>query len=566
MAAPANNFGFDEVVAGKKDSSASQEKCGQLIRDWQYLFGLRGNWNTHWTEIAERIWPQHAYLFQQYAQLTVQGDKRNFELFDSTGLISLQRFGAILDSLLTPRNQFWHQLRPEDETLNRDKATRLWFEEVNNRLFSYRYNPHANFASQNQQLFKSLGAYGTGVMLIDDLAGHDGLRYKNVHLGELYLQENHQGVVDRVCRYFMMTGRQAIQKFGEENCPDTIVQQTKLFPDSQYFFIHWVMPREDKDPFRKDFKGMDFASYYISIEGQKLVAEGGYRTFPYAIGRYEQAPNEAYGRSPAMDVLPSIKTLNEQKKTMLMQGQRVVDPIILAHDDGVAAGFSMEPGSINPGGVSKDGRLLVQTLPTGNIQAGEELMKAEQDLIKDTFLVSIFQILTENPEMTATEVMERTREKGILLAPTIGRQQSEYLGPLIDRELDILARQGLLPPQPRMLRSAKGKYKLVYDSPISRAQKAERVSGAMRTLEFFGQYAQQVQDPSILHLIDIDKAGPEIAEANGMPSSWLASPEKLAQARQKMQQMQQQQTAIQAAPAAAGVIKARAAAKGNGGG
>ena len=564
MAEPANNVGFD-VTKPVKDSDKNREKVSQLVRDWQYLFGLRGNWNVHWTEIAQRIWPQHAYLFQQFAQLTVQGDKRNFEIYDSTGLIALQRFGAILDSLLTPRNQFWHQLRPQDETLLRDKATRLWFEEVNDRLFSYRYNPHANFASQNQLIFKSLGAYGTGILLIDDLAGAKGIRYRNIHLGEVYLQENHQGVVDRVCRYFIMTGRQALQKFGAENCPETIVKMSEQFPDRQYFFIHWVMPNEDKDPFRKDLKGMDYASYYISIEGQKLVAEGGYRTFPYAIGRYEQAPNEAYGRSPAMDVLPAIKTLNEQKKTMLQQGHRAVDPVILAHDDGVIAGFSMEPGSVNLGGVSKDGRLLVQPLPTGSVQAGEELMKAEQDLIKDTFLVSIFQILTENPEMTATEVMERTREKGILLAPTVGRQQSEYLGPLIDRELDILARQGLLPPQPRMLKSAKGKYKVVYDSPISRAQKAERVSGAMRTLEFFGQYAQQAQDPSILHLIDIDVAGPAIAEANGMPPSWLSSPEKLAQARKQFQQQQQQQQAIQAAPAQAGVIKAQAALKGAGG-
>lgn len=45
-----------------------------------------------------------------------------------------------------------------------------------------------------------------------------------------------------------------------------------------------------------------------------------------------------------------------------------------------------------------------------------------------TLLVTLFQILTETPQMTAAEVVERTNEKGILLAPTVGRQQSEYLG------------------------------------------------------------------------------------------------------------------------------------------
>ncbi len=557
------NFGFDKNE--KYDSSADDELAGELIRDWGYLFGLRGNWNTHWTEIAQRIWPQHAYLFQNFGQLTMQGDKRNFQLFDSTGLLALQRFGAIMDSLLTPRDQYWHQLRPDDETLLRDKSTRLWFEQVNLKLFSERYNAHANFSSQNQGVYKSLGAYGTGVLFIDDLFGVNGLRYRNVHLGEVYLQENHQGVVDGVCRYFLLTGRQAMEQFGEQ-CPDTIKDTYKNFPERQYFFLHWVKPNKEKDPFRKDFKGMDYSSYYISMDGKKIVAKGGYRSFPYAVPRYEQAPNEAYGRSIAMDVLPSIKTLNEQKKTMLKQGQRVVDPVILAHDDGVVSAFDLEPGSINAGGVSKDGRLLVQTLPVGNVQAGEEFMKVEQDLIKDSFLISIFQILTENPEMTATEVMERTREKGILLAPTIGRQQSEYLEPLIDRELDILARQGQLPPQPRLLKSAKGKYKIVHDSPISRTQKAEKVSGALRTLEAFSNYANMTQDPSILHYINLDIAAPQIAEAYGVPPSWMNDPKKIAQIRAQMQKQQQQQTAIQAAPAAAGVMKAKAAMGKGGGG
>ena len=153
---------------------------------------------------------------------------------------------------------------------------------------------------------------------------------------------------------------------------------------------------------------------------------------------------------------------------MLKQGHRALDPVLLAHDDGVIDGFTLQPGAINPGGVSSDGRLLVQPLPVGNVQAGKELMDDERQLINDTFLISLFQILTENPQMTATEVAERVKEKGILLAPTIGRQQSEYIGPMVERELDILGRQGKLPPMPRLLKSAQGQYKHVYDSPISK--------------------------------------------------------------------------------------------------
>jgi hypothetical protein len=309
---------------------------------------------------------------------------------------------------------------------------------------------------------------------------------------------------------------------------------------------------------RKDYKGMEYESIYISIEGRKIVKRGGYAGFPYAISRYYQAPNEAYGRSIAMDVLPSLKTLNEQKKTMLKQGHRVVDPVLLAHDDGVIDGFSLQPGAINAGGVSSEGRLLIQPLPTGNVQAGFEVMKDERDLINDSFLISLFQVLTENPQMSATEVLERTREKGILLAPTIGRQQSEYLGPMIDRELDLLSAMGKLPPQTPLMREAKGQYKTVYDSPITRTMKAEWAAGAQRTVQTLMELAQATQDPSYLFYIDFDEAAPIIASINGTPASWIRSKDDVAKLKQAHAQQQQQQQAIQAAPAAAGVMKAQA--------
>lgn len=539
------------------------ELASKLIKDFQYLFGLRANWNTHWTEIAQRILPDHSFLFQNYSQITQMGDKRMTQIYDSTGVLALQRFAAILDSLLTPKNQYWHNLLPDDDVLQRDRGTMMYFEKVNKILFEQRYKQTAAFESNNYDQFLSLGAYGTGLTFVDDLhgptAGVKGLRYKNIHLGQIYLQENHQGIVDRVIRHFILTARQAVQMFGE-GCPEQITNIAENFPERQFFFLHWIGPNEERDPDKKDYRGMRFASYYISIEGRKICAKGGYQTFPYAVSRYRQAPFEAYGRSPAMDVLPALKTLNEEKKTMLKAGHRALDPVLLAHDDGVVNAFSLEPGSINPGGITKDGRLLIQPLPTGNIPDGEKLMEDERKLINDTFFVSLFQILTETPEMTAREVIERTREKGILMFPTVGRQQSEYFESLINRELDILSRQGLLPPQPPLLKSAKGQYKVIFDTPISRSQKADQVAGVVQTMELFSNYANVTQDPSILHLINIDVAGPKIAEAYGVPMSWLNPAKKVAQLRQQHAQAVQAQTAIQAAPAAAGIIKAKAAA------
>jgi hypothetical protein len=306
---------------------------------------------------------------------------------------------------------------------------------------------------------------------------------------------------------------------------------------------------------------MDFASYYIAIEGHTTLEEGGYQTFPYSISRYYQVGGEIYGRSPAMDVLPAIKTLNEEKKTILKQGHRAVDPVLLAHDDGVLDGFNLTPGAINAGGVSADGRPLIHTLPVGNIAVGKDLMDDERAVINDAFLVTIFQILVETPQMTATEVMERVKEKGILLAPTIGRQQSEYLGPMIERELDLLAQQGLLPPMPPELIEAKGEFKITYDSPLTRAQRAEEASGVMRTIESVLQVVNITQNPEPLDHFNWDNVVPEIADIHGVPAHWLASPEEVAQRRAGRAKQAESEAAMRAAPGTAALMKAAAISK-----
>lgn len=547
-----NPAGFDVY---NKSLSNSEGTVTELIRDFKHLQAKKSNLNSHCSEIAERILPDDKNLFNQYGANNTQGDKRNQEIYDSTGIIALERFAAIVDSLLTPRNSFWHQLKTNNKILERNKGVRDYFQEVNEILFDERYSPGANFTSQNQRQYMSLGAYGTGSMFVDDLFGVPGLRYLNVHLSQLLLQQNHQGVVDRVCRFFQLTCREAIKLFGN-NLPEQIVKQEAIDPEKQYDFLHWVLPRTDRDPFRKDFRGMPFASYYISIEGAKLLGEGGYSTFPYATSRYRQATNEAYGRSIAMNVLPAIKTLNEQKKTLLKQGHLATDPIVLAHDDGIIDLYDGIPGSLIPGGVSKDGRLLVQPMPVGNVNIGKDMMDDERALINDSFLVTLFQILVETPEMTATEVLERTREKGILLAPTIGRQQSEYLGPMIEREIDILSRQGRLPPQPRILQEAEGDFKIIYDSPLTRSQKAEWAAGAMRTVEQLLNVANVMQDPSLLDYINWDVAAPQLADINGTPSTWINGADVIQAKRQARAEARAQQQENEQLPAIAGMAKA----------
>jgi hypothetical protein len=245
------------------------------------------------------------------------------------------------------------------------------------------------------------------------------------------------------------------------------------------------------------------------------------------------------------------------KRTFLKQGHRAADPTLLTADDGIVD-RTMRPGALNAGGVSPDGKLLVHILPTGEIQISKEMLQEERGIIRDEFLVSLFQIMTETPQMSATEVIERTNEKGILLAPTVGRQNSEKLGPMVTREIDVLAQQRLLPPPPRVLIEAGGEYSVIHTSPLAKAMRAQNASGFWRTVDQVKEIVGITQDPSLLDPFDFETAIPETAEINGVLPSWMCGPEKISMKRKARAQAQAKQAAIQAAPAQAALNSSHA--------
>jgi len=532
--------------------------ASDIIKRFEQLEAERGTWETHWTEIADRVLPRYSDTFFKPTSEQTKGEKRTEKMLDSTAGIALERFAAAMESMLTPRTQKWHRLKPSDDSLARDRDVKLWFEAATNELFKQRYATKANYASQQHEVYMGLGAFGTGIMFVDF---HDqgGLRYTATNLKEILFEMNHQGLVDTSYRKYSLSARQMVQRVEAgrwDSVPDEVTKAVEKTPDKRFEIIHCIRPRIEVEPGRLDDRGKPWASYYIAVQGQHELSQGGFDTFPYQISRYVTGPGEKYGRSPAMFVLPSIKVLNEQKKTLLTQGHRAVAPVLLSHDDGILDTFSMAPGSMNPGGVTAEGRPLVHALPVGNLAAGQELMDMERQVINDGFLVSLFQILVDTPTMTATEVLERAREKGALLSPTMGRQQSEMLGPMIEREVDVLMKQGLLPQMPDLLIEAQGEFEIEYDSPLSRSQRAEEASGWLRTLEAAIAYANTTQDLSVLDQFDSDIIYQQLAEINAVPPSWMRDPAAIAQIREDRAQQQQVQQVIAAAPAAAGVMKA----------
>lgn len=501
----------------------------------------RANWDSGFQEIADLIMPQAA----TFNTTRTDGAKRTEKMFDPSASLALNKFSAAIESFASPRNMRWHGLTVTDKSLKNNQRVKEYLDDVTRVMFDVRYSPRASFATQSHEAYTSFGAFGTGGMFIDDDVKARVIRYKSLNLASTWVLENHHGQIDTVFRCFSRTLRQIEQRWPGK-LPQKLAQKLEKTPDELIEVVHFVGPREDYDTSRVGYPGMPWRSCYFIESEKHEIEESGFRQWPFAIARDLTSADEIYSRSAAWIALPSIKTLNEMKRSMIKAGQKMADPPLLASEDGVLGAFSQAPGALNFGGLDSNGNQLVKPLMSGaRMEIGIELMDKERDLIGAGFLADVYRALVENPSMTATQAMQIISERAVLVAPVLGRLQ-EFLGNVIDREIDILNHAGQLPEMPQELIEAQGEYRIEYTSPMSRAMRASEGVAIVRTLEAVTPLAQI--DPSVLDRFKLDEAAAEIAEINGVPAKIMRSAEDAQAMKDGRAQAQQAQQLIDAAP------------------
>ena len=520
------------------------EDANTLIRYYEGLWSKQANFRMMWQTTAQFVLPAWDNFIGEWSE----GLNRNYRIFASRPLIALNRFAAAMESLLTPRQSLWAKLKAKDPKINRIPAVKRWFDEVNGKLFQARYHPQANFAGQMDECYVSLGAFGNGHPFVDEVVGRS-LRYRSIPLNELVWAVNHQGYVDTTFRKFRYTAKQAIQHWGRDRVPKSVREiYEQRSPYEEIEFLHVVRPSDDYLPGAYGHRGMPFECWYIHLDSKEIIEKSGYRCFPGGVFRYRVAPRETYGRGPAQDCFPDVRTLNEQRKTEMRAGQKAVDPPVLLHEDSVVTPFNQRSAAANYGMVNADGKPLAVAFESkGNFQVAKELREELHQGIDDTFLVTIFKLLWDNPNMTATAALLIAQEKAEMIAPVMGRQQSEGLGQVIHREIDVLSEAGQLPPPPREYRDSEGGFEVEYSSPMARALKAEEGTAIMNTVSDLAQMVQV--DPSVRFKFDFHQAFERMTEVRGCPAELVLSDDDATALMEHAAQQQQMAQGAQGAPA-----------------
>jgi hypothetical protein len=511
-----------------------------ILRLYDALYAEQSMFRQMWEDQGYYVIPGRSTNLQTLTP----GSSATTELYDSTPIYANRLMAARMSSGLTPQSSQWFSLVTPHEELNDMKVVRDWLDKAAMRqLLAYR---QSNFYPEIDATYMDWASIATVGMYIDKIPregnGFERLNFVGLTPGTYVVAENSSGLVNTVIRELKMEAINVKSEWGEHSDLGGHVQSLidGRKPFEMVEIIHAILPREVHD-YQRGNKFYPSSSCYIVKNDKTVLYEGGYLTFPCAVGRFSKAMGEKYGRGFGMDAMPDIKTLNKVREYGLKLLSKTLDPPLQVLDGGVLSTVDLSPGAqnvvrmpdaIRPLNIDLDKSLQLEGLKS-------EELKTD---IKNIFLAGQMSI-ERSPQMTAGEYFSRLQENERVLSPMLGRVYYEYLKAIVERSFYILLRAGQFPPPPQELIESGSEVDIEFEGPLAKGQKLHEVESYYRCVELASSLAEIAPQKAamILDWLDEDEVFPTLAPILGLNGKLLRDVREVQAIRDQAQQMQAQE-------------------------
>lgn len=455
-----------------------------------------------------------------------EGEQNTVRLYDSTALMSAFTLTSGLFSFLMPAGAFWFGFTAQDEELNENPVIQKWMSMASSATHKEIWR--SNFQREMFKTIRSMVVFGTGIISVE-LIGKD-LVFQSHHVGFMSFDENNRGEIDTVYRQIFYDTRQAVQEFGKGIESKTVQRAIKAGKwDEKFEFVHIVSPNNDFDETKIGASNKKIKSQYIMIKDKTIVKQGGFDELPYLVARFSLVPGEIMGRGPAMELLPEIKMLNRMKASFIESAELANNPPMMVEDDGVIGQPVTEPNGMI---YIRSGAQFPTPWKSGvNVQLNAEVIREQQNVVKEGFLINRFNSLENKRNMTAFEVGVRKEDDLTIVSPQVTPLQKETLDPLLSRSLNLLVKAKRIPEPPETF-----DFDIAYQGRLSLAMAAVQTNAMESALNKWAPYAQL---SPVLENVNFDKGFRKSWLASGAPADVLTDFEEMMAARQQQQQLQE---------------------------
>jgi len=529
-----------------------QERVNHHIKKQAAASNRRSQFEEHWSDLSRVLLPTR----QGFTQTVVDGDYRMENIFDGTPMQAARSLANTVGAMIRPEGQTLAEVKAQDDTLNQQGEVQEWMGRATEILDSHIRNPLARFRQATGEVDLDLVVMGTGILFVGLAKSQENLLYQSVHLKDGYPMFDDEGNPYGMYRTKKMFIWQAELKFGKENLSKTVQEKIQNNQtDDKIDLMYWVGDRKNKtieNPiFAKDFP---IEELWMETQTKHIIAEGGFHEFPFVIPRWDTSTGEEYGRSPGMIALPDSNTLQSMGETILVAGQRLADPPIMAPNDGAFQEVMTYPGGISYYDVetaaSVGGNPFFPMISGNNLPVTRDMQTDIRNQVAAAFFKNILNLPQGGPQMTATEIIQRKDEFIREVGPVFGRFQTDYNEPLVDRSFRLLMREEAFGEIPEVLSGQNIKFE--FDLPVDKIKK--QVQSAAAT-DWAMQVMQMAQiAPEAKHLVNVDALARFKADAASLPHDIMNTREevqaKVEAENAKMAEMQK----LQAADMQAGII------------
>ena len=521
--------------------------AGKTIRRW---------WETNlWNPVIELLFPQMGSMLS--GAYRNPGEKRGSKAYDGTPEWSAEIMTSGMYNGLTPENYKWFRWKVDPDWLNDVDEVREALEERENIAMKYLYS--SNFPDETKQAFRQCGALGTAIKWREK-DPEKMFRFEVLKLSDCVIVENRYGKVDTLFRECKWTARNAYREWGEK-CSEAVRNAAKgTNIDTQFDFIHAIVPRDDfdikRDDRMRDAQNMKWAEVWIDSGTKRVMSEAGFRNFPASVWRWEKIPGDfsPYGRGPGIKVLQDMGMLNAQAKMNMIAGESMVEPAMAIPD-----GFEKEP-NLHPRGRNRyshaltGGNIIAPIHTVTSLPFAVDAQDRQSKAVQRRFYVDAFLMLSDyqgSADRTVIEIMERKQEKLQILGPMLGTQKIEHLDADLDDVWRMLEEAGKFPPLPDIVYQYATNIVTEYESPLLTAQKKNESSAATRVYQVAGVISQaKGGDMAVFDNLNDDETIRMFAEREGAPTKILIGIKERDARRKARADQQQQEAAMQQSMAA----------------
>ncbi len=487
------------------------------------------NFMTLYQNTADVMFPRENKITKK----TTDGEEITTNIPDPTAVMAQIDMSSGLSINLFPPGQKFYNITMADRKLNENANVRRMLGLITE--ISHEKRASSNFMLQANETLRSISAFGTGNLYSEYVPGI-GLNYRDYDVSQYVFMENSKGRVDTMLMKFPYTARQAYQEFGDKAGESVLKQLEDGADDSKEFeFIHVVRPREERNVNLKDNLNMPFESVFVSLTDKIKVKEGGFEEFPYSVVRWTKSSNEIWGRGQGTFALPYVRQLQKMMYNTIECSDKHVNPPlqVLESFEGELKTF---PGALNY--VSEMNSIAaIQQNALGNFPISKDILEMWQDMVRKLHFNDVFIQLRDlkGDRRNELEIRARLSEGLQRLGPPIGRLQEEWLDPMVTRDINLLIRNGEIPPLPPEMQ---GQYfKIEYIGRLAMELKSQQARG-WQTWVRIGAELEQIA-PGTLDNVNLDGGFRRLGETLGVSVDDMNTAEDIESKRQARAQQQQ---------------------------